>query len=77
MTQALLPTPRLDIVPALRDHCDRCGAAGKLFVVLREGGELVFCGHHANAHSAVIRQLGEQIAITEDFEWRGSERTAG
>ena len=39
------------------DRCDRCGAAAKVRAVLPSGGELLFCGHHARAHSAKMREL--------------------
>ena len=39
------------------DRCDRCGAAAKVRAVLPSGGELLFCGHHARAHSDKMREL--------------------
>ena len=39
------------------DRCDRCGAAAKVRAVLPSGGELLFCGHHARAHDAKLREL--------------------
>ena len=39
------------------DRCDRCGAAAKVRAVLPSGGELLFCGHHARAHSEKLREL--------------------
>src|SRR5664279_103760 len=35
------------------DRCDRCGAAAMVRAVLPTGGELLFCGHHANEHVLV------------------------
>ena len=37
------------------DRCDRCGAAAKVRAVLPSGGELLFCGHHARAHEAKLK----------------------
>lgn len=39
------------------DRCDRCGAAAAVRVTLPSGGELLFCGHHANEHSARLEQM--------------------
>src|ERR671938_965842 len=43
------------------DRCDRCGAAAKVRAVLPSGGELLFCGHHARAHSAKLRELDIEV----------------
>ena len=43
------------------DRCDRCGAAALVRVVLASGGELLFCGHHANEHSARLEQLAAVV----------------
>ena len=32
------------------DRCDRCGAQAYVRITLRNGGELLFCAHHARAH---------------------------
>ncbi|MBA3021186.1 hypothetical protein [Propionicimonas sp.] len=43
------------------DRCDRCGAQAYLRVILTSGGELLFCGHHANEHSAKLSQVALTI----------------
>jgi hypothetical protein len=43
------------------DRCDRCGAQAYLRVTLTSGGELLFCGHHANEHSAKLSQVALTI----------------
>ncbi|HEV3359648.1 MAG TPA: hypothetical protein VG247_22800 [Pseudonocardiaceae bacterium] len=43
------------------DRCDRCGAAARVRAVLPSGGELLFCGHHARAHEARLRELAAEI----------------
>lgn len=43
------------------DRCDRCGAQAYLRVTLTSGGELLFCAHHARAHSDRIRQVALNI----------------
>ena len=39
------------------DRCDRCSAAAVVRAVLPKGGELLFCGHHAQEHSARLEEL--------------------
>lgn len=43
------------------DRCDRCGAGAYLRVVLRSGGELLFCGHHARLHLDAVRPFAARI----------------
>ena len=43
------------------DRCDRCGAQAYLRVTLSGGGELLFCAHHATAHSDKLRQVALRI----------------
>jgi hypothetical protein len=43
------------------DRCDRCGAAAKVRAVLPSGGELLFCGHHARAHDAKLREMDIEV----------------
>jgi len=56
-TPSTLARPTL----TLADRCDRCGAAAKARAVLPSGGELLFCGHHARAHEAKLRELAVDI----------------
>ena len=58
------------------DRCDRCGAAAKLEVKLVSGGELTFCGHHANRHGDDLVRIGERIVLEEGFDWPASENRA-
>ncbi len=43
------------------DRCDRCGAQAYLRVTLAGGNELLFCAHHAKAHSDKLRQVALTI----------------
>ena len=43
------------------DRCDRCGAQAYLRVTLPSGGELLFCAHHAKAHSDKLQQVAHKI----------------
>lgn len=45
-----------------RDLCDRCNAIALVFVTLKTGDGLQFCGHHARRFEASLRP---QVA-----EWR-------
>ena len=40
------------------DICDRCAARAQTLVVLANGGELLFCGHHARAYRYALTRAG-------------------
>lgn len=65
---ALLPL--LVSVPELTDRCDRCGAAAKLTVTLRGGGDLSFCGHHANRYGGELVSRAAHATTEDGFTWR-------
>ena len=46
---------------AAADRCDRCGARAVLRVTLLNGGELLFCNHHAYAHEDKLKQVALQF----------------
>ncbi|MHA6795091.1 DUF7455 domain-containing protein [Pseudonocardia bannensis] len=58
MTTTTLPAPALTRL----DRCDRCGAAAQLRAILTNGGELLFCGHHARVHEAGLRAVGAALS---------------
>jgi hypothetical protein len=64
-------TPPLDVVPALPDRCDQCGAAAKLRMTMADGA-LAFCGHHANIHAAMIIKSAVRVAVLAEFVWTGA-----
>ncbi|WP_328462679.1 hypothetical protein OHA21_35910 [Actinoplanes sp. NBC_00393] len=66
-----LLSPEIDTVGELTERCDRCGAAAKLEVALTSGGELAFCGHHANRHQADILKVASKVRLEEGFDWAG------
>jgi hypothetical protein len=76
MTPTLTPPPETAAPPAADERCDRCSAAGKLRVRLAEGGDLVFCGHHANKYAEHLVQIAVQVAVAPEFSWRGTELMA-
>ena len=43
------------------DRCDRCGAQAYVRATLPGGGELLFCAHHARAHSDKLKQVALNI----------------
>ena len=66
-----LLSPEITTADELTDRCDRCSAAAKLVVSLASGGELAFCGHHANRHREDIVRVAGRIVLEEGFEWAG------
>jgi hypothetical protein len=66
-----LLSPEITTVGSMTERCDRCAAAAKLEVTLASGGELAFCGHHANQHHEDIVRVAERILLEEGFEWAG------
>lgn len=75
MTPTLSPPPEAVAPPAAEERCDRCNAAGKLRIVLAGGGELVFCGHHANEFAPQLVKIAVEAIAAPDFVWRGTELT--
>ena len=47
------------------DRCDRCGAQAYLRVTL-SAGVLLFCAHHAKAHSDRLKQVALNIQDETD-----------
>ena len=63
-TQTL--TPVIDAptsAPALtaHDRCDRCGAQAYVRATLPGGTDLLFCGHHGNAHRPLLLVAGAEL----------------
>lgn len=58
MTEQMIlePTP-LNAV----DRCDRCGAQAYVRAILLNGGELLFCGHHAKEYAAGLKPVVAKI----------------
>jgi hypothetical protein len=44
-----------------QDRCDRCGAQAQMLALLRTGGELLFCGHHARQHRPRLGDIGAAL----------------
>lgn len=77
MSATMVPPPDLAVVPEMADQCDRCLAAAKLAFTLPTGGELVFCGHHANRHTEDILRNARRVVVEDGFVWLGAHRTTG
>lgn len=43
------------------DRCDRCGGQAYLRVFLKNGGELLFCAHHAREHRDKLVEVADFI----------------
>ncbi len=56
-----MTTTLIDDSLTAADRCDRCGAQAYLRVTLSAGGELLFCAHHAKAHSDKLKQVALEI----------------
>lgn len=52
----LEPTPLNAI-----DRCDRCGAQAYVRATLLNGGELLFCGHHAKEYAEGLKPVVSAI----------------
>lgn len=50
------------------DRCDRCGAQGRVRVLLLSGSDLVFCRHHAREYDSKLRDLGVEIVVDESAD---------
>jgi hypothetical protein len=72
MTQTLMSRPATHVVEELGERCDRCGVAAKLRQILTAGGELTFCGHHANRYSETIAGSARAVVVESGFAWRGA-----
>ncbi len=72
MTQALMTRPATHVVEAIAERCDSCGAAAKLREILTAGGELTFCGHHANRYAETIIASARAVVVESGFAWRGA-----
>jgi len=72
MTPTLTPPETVELTGA-EERCDRCNAAGKLRVMIAGGGQLVFCGHHANKYAEHLAGIAVEVAVAPDFTWRGAD----
>jgi hypothetical protein len=48
------------------DYCDRCGAIGKAHVMLSNGHDLVFCGHHAREYHDKLLDIAGAVIYDDE-----------
>lgn len=60
VTPDLAPAPTERALDA-RDRCDSCGSQAFVRATLPSGSELLFCGHHANAHRPSLLVSGASL----------------
>jgi hypothetical protein len=77
MSQTLMSRPVTYVVPELLERCDKCGAAAKLSLVLSDGGELAFCGHHGNRYAEQILAVADRVAVESGYAWRAAGAALG
>jgi hypothetical protein len=72
MTMQPKTEPTVTVAAELTERCDHCGAAGKLHATFLAGGELTFCGHHANRFATRLMETAAMIMVELGFLWRGA-----
>ncbi|GAA0899891.1 hypothetical protein GCM10009557_96680 [Virgisporangium ochraceum] len=70
MSPIVLTEPTVTVAVELPERCDRCGADGKVRTFMPGGGDLTFCGHHANRYASTIRTSANHVVIETGFGWR-------
>ena len=70
MTQIVVTDPTVTVAAEMSERCDRCDAAGKVRAFLPGGGDLTFCGHHANRYAETIRTCADRVVVESGFGWR-------
>ncbi|HEY3501514.1 MAG TPA: hypothetical protein VGN37_01865 [Actinocatenispora sp.] len=73
MTPTLTPPSEAAVPPAAGEQCDRCNAAAKLRVAVAGGGDLVFCGHHANKYAEQLVKIATDVSVDPELTWRGTQ----
>ena len=71
MTTTVAPPAALDTA----DRCDRCGAQAFVRAELTNGGELLFCAHHAREHESKLREIA--VLIHDESGRLSAETEAG
>lgn len=71
MTGMLLSQPAVRVTDVVDESCDRCGAPAKLRAHFPAGGDLTFCGHHANRYADRIAESADIVLVEPHFAWRG------
>ncbi len=62
MSTTAVLTPTVDDAPMTAlDRCDRCGAQAYIRATMPNGADLLFCGHHGNAHRPALLVAGAAL----------------
>ena len=61
-----VPTETPSPVLTLSDRCDSCGAQAFVRATMPSGTQLLFCGHHGNAHRASLLGAGADLLDETD-----------
>jgi hypothetical protein len=69
MTPTLIPAT-IVLPPSAADRCDRCGARGTTRIILDNGGDLVFCGHHTRKYDVTIQAVAVDVVTTTASDGR-------
>jgi hypothetical protein len=72
MSPTVVTEPTITVTAELPEPCDRCGAAGKVRAFLPSGGDLAFCGHHANHYADTIRTSAHHVVIESGLRWHAA-----
>jgi hypothetical protein len=72
MAQSLMVSAATHVTAGPAELCDRCGVSAKLGLVLPTGGQLAFCGHHANSYAETILAMAESVFLEQGFDWIGA-----
>lgn len=59
MSTTLTPSDAAELTAA--DRCDRCRAQARVRAIMRSGGELMFCNHHAQQYEQQLRKIAVRI----------------
>ena len=57
----MVGTLEAQLVLGAGDRCDRCGARAVARATMVSGAQLLFCGHHLQAHEAGLRAASARI----------------
>jgi hypothetical protein len=72
MAQSLMVSSAMHVAAGPTELCDRCGVMARLALVLPTGGQLAFCGHHANVYADTILDTADSVFLERGFEWIGA-----
>jgi len=72
----VLTDPAAEVPLAMTDRCDRCGSRAYVRATLPTGLDLLFCGHHGNAHGPALLAAGAVVHDESEALSRPRESSA-